>query len=113
MKSKDLRKVILCKYQSGDHPRKIFRDLNSVLSCDMIHKECWPVNSPDFYPSDYCIWNELVQAMDWNKIKTKLTLIAELKEAVTKVSTDVVVQSVENFTKRMYRVLQHDGDCLR
>ncbi len=62
---------------------------------------------------DYCIWNELVQAIDWNKIKTKLTLIAELKRAVTKVPTDVVVQSVEDFSKRMYRVLQNHGDYLR
>jgi hypothetical protein len=42
-----------------------------------------------------------------------LTLIAELKRAVTKVPTDVVVQSVEDFNKRMYRVLQNDGDYLR
>jgi hypothetical protein len=64
-----------------------------------ISKECWPANSPYFNPLDYCIWNELVQAIDWNKIKTKLTLIAELKRAVTKVPTDVVVQSVEDFSK--------------
>jgi hypothetical protein len=53
-----------------------------------------------------------VQTVDWNKIKTKLTLIAELKRAVTKVPTDFVVQSVEDFSKRMYRALQNDGDYL-
>jgi hypothetical protein len=54
-----------------------------------------------------------VQATDWNKIKTKLTLIAELKRAVTKVPTDIVVQSVEDFSKRMYCLLQNGADYLR
>jgi len=42
-----------------------------------------------------------------------LTLIAELKRAVRKVPTDVAAQSVEDFSKPMYRVLQNDGDYLR
>ncbi|CAF4186207.1 unnamed protein product, partial [Rotaria sordida] len=36
VKSKDLRNVVLCKHQSGDYPRKIFRDLNGALSLDTI-----------------------------------------------------------------------------
>jgi hypothetical protein len=51
--------------------------------------------------------------MDWRKVKTKLTLIAELKRAVKKVRLEVVVQSVENFSKRTYRTLQNDGAYLR
>jgi transposase len=38
MKSKDLRNVVLCKHQSGDHPRKIFRDLDGALSFDTIQR---------------------------------------------------------------------------
>jgi hypothetical protein len=38
MKSKDLRNVVLCRHQSGDHPRKIFRDLNDALSHDTIQR---------------------------------------------------------------------------
>ena len=49
-----------------------------------IPKDRWPANSPDLNPLDYSIWNELVQAMDWGRIKTKLTLIEELKRSVKK-----------------------------
>ncbi|CAF0978411.1 unnamed protein product [Didymodactylos carnosus] len=52
-------------------------------------------------------------AINWSKVKTKLTLIDELKRAVKKIRAEVVVQSVEDFSKRMYRVLQNDGDYLR
>jgi hypothetical protein len=50
--------------------------------------------------------------MDWRKVKTKLTLIAELKRAVKKVRLEVAAQSVEDFCKRMYRTLQNDGTYL-
>ncbi|CAF1266509.1 unnamed protein product [Didymodactylos carnosus] len=63
------------------------RNLPSFIS-----KERWPANnSPDFNSLDYCIWNELVQAMDWRKVTTKLTLITELKRAVKKIRLEVVV----------------------
>ena len=32
MKSKDLQNIVLSKYNSGDHPREIFRDLNGGLA---------------------------------------------------------------------------------
>src|SRR5947207_3292747 len=38
MKSKDLQNIVLCKHQSGDHLRKIFRDLNDALSLDTIQR---------------------------------------------------------------------------
>ncbi|CAF4141363.1 unnamed protein product, partial [Rotaria magnacalcarata] len=31
-----------------------------------ILKDRWPTNSPDLNPLGYCIWNELVQAIDWS-----------------------------------------------
>ena len=33
-----------------------------------IDKHHWPPNSPDLNPLDYCVWNEFVQAMKWDKI---------------------------------------------
>ncbi len=39
MKSKDLQNVVLSKYNSGDHPRKIFRDLNGGLALSTV--QCW------------------------------------------------------------------------
>ena len=45
MKSKDLRNIVLSKYQNGDAPTKISRDLNDGISlvtvkrwCQMIHR---------------------------------------------------------------------------
>ena len=45
MKSKDLQKVVLSKYQNGDTPTKIHRDLNGTIGlrttkrwCQMIHR---------------------------------------------------------------------------
>ena len=32
MKSKDVRKIVLSKYENGDNPAKIFRDLNGAVS---------------------------------------------------------------------------------
>ena len=40
MKSKDLQKVVLSKYEAGDQPRKIFCDLNKVLSLRTVERWC-------------------------------------------------------------------------
>jgi hypothetical protein len=45
----------------------------------------WFPDSPDLNPLDYSIWNELVQAMNWEHVQTKATLIQELKLAVKKI----------------------------
>ena len=78
-----------------------------------IPKDRWPANSPDLNPLDYCIWNEFVEAMDWSRIKTKLTLIEELKRSIKKVKPEIVLESCKDFSKRLYRLLQNDGRYLR
>ena len=40
MKSKDLQKLILSKYDNGDGTTKIFRDLNSAISLSTIERWC-------------------------------------------------------------------------
>jgi transposase len=40
MKSKDLKKLVLSKYQNGDRPTKIFRNLNGALSVPTIEQWC-------------------------------------------------------------------------
>ena len=40
MKSKDLQKVILSKYQNGDNPTKIHRDLNGGIGLRTIKRWC-------------------------------------------------------------------------
>ena len=38
MKSKDLQKVVLSKYQNGDNPTKIYRDLNGGIGLRTIKR---------------------------------------------------------------------------
>ena len=40
MKSKDLQKVVLSKYQNGDNPAKIYRDLNGGIGLRTIERWC-------------------------------------------------------------------------
>ena len=40
MISEDLQKVVAVKYQSGDYPTKIFRDLNGTLGLTTIKRCC-------------------------------------------------------------------------
>ena len=40
MKSKDFQNLVLSKYQNGDGPTKIFRDLNSSVSLRTIERWC-------------------------------------------------------------------------
>ena len=44
MKSKDLQNIVLSKYNSGDHPRKIFRDLNGGLAWRTVQRWCKMIN---------------------------------------------------------------------
>ena len=78
-----------------------------------IPKDRWPANSSNLNPLDYCIWNELVEAMNCSRIKTKLTLIEGLKRSIKKVKPEIVLESCNDFPKRLYRLLQNDGRYLR
>ena len=40
MKSKDLQKVVLSKYQKGDTPTQIYHDLNGTLGLSTIKRWC-------------------------------------------------------------------------
>ena len=51
--------------------------------------------------------------MDWSRIKTKLTLIEELKRFIKKVKPEIVLESCNDFSKRLYRLLQNDERYLR
>lgn len=78
-----------------------------------IDKDHWPPNSPDFNPLDYSIWNEYVNQMHWNLVKSKKTLIAELKRAVKRIRPEVILGSCKAFTKRLDRVYKSGGDYCR
>jgi transposase len=40
MKSEDLQKLVLSKYENGDETTKIFRDLNGTISLSTIERWC-------------------------------------------------------------------------
>ena len=40
MKSKDLQKLVLSKYEAGQIPKKIFQDLNDAVSYSKIKRWC-------------------------------------------------------------------------
>ncbi|CAF5222457.1 unnamed protein product [Rotaria magnacalcarata] len=78
-----------------------------------IDKDHWPPNSPDLNPLDYCIWDELAHQVNWETVRSKKTLINEVKRAVRKVSVDVVFESCSSWTNRLYRLSQVKGNYLR
>lgn len=77
-----------------------------------INKDRWPANSPDLNPLDYSIWNEFVQAINWNKVSSKPTLIKELKAAVKRIPIEKVLESCRSWTNRLYRMYKLNGAYL-
>ena len=77
-----------------------------------LDKDRWPANSPDLNPLDYCIWNELAGAMNWNQVTSKQTLIEELKRGWRKVRSDVVFESCNSWTARLLKVSKNNGEHL-
>ena len=78
-----------------------------------LDKDIWPDNSPELNPLGYCIWDEFAQPINWNKMTSKSSLIAELKRGVRKIRLDVVRESCSIWTNRLYRMTQNDGNYLR
>ena len=78
-----------------------------------ISSENWPPNSPDLNPLDYSIWDEPVNAINWDKVKSKTALLKPIKLVHEKVRESVVFESCVSCTSRLYRMYQNDGKCLR
>ena len=95
------------------HTHQETQDWCSQHFPSFIDKDTWPANSPDLNPLDYCIWDEFAQAINWDKVTSKSSLIAELKRGVKKIRLDVVRESCSVWTNRLYRMTQNDGNYLR
>ena len=78
-----------------------------------LDKDTWPANNLDLNPLDYCIWDEFAQAINWDKVTSKSSLIAELKRDVKKIRLDVIRENCSVWTNRLYRMAQNDGNYLR
>ena len=72
----------------------------------------WPSNSPDLNPLDYSIWNELGNTISWNKVKSKTTLVQQLKSSFKKICELVVFENCTSSTNRLYQVSQGNGNYL-
>ena len=78
-----------------------------------LDKDTWLANSPDLNPLDDCIWDKFAQAINWDKMTSKSSLLAELKHGVKKIHLDVVRESCSVWTNCLYRMTQNDGNYLR
>ena len=70
----------------------------------------WPRNSPDLNPLDYCIWTELAEAIKWEKVVSKKSLIEELKCATKLIRLEVVFESCDSWTSRLHRISKNNGN---
>ncbi|CAF0944365.1 unnamed protein product [Didymodactylos carnosus] len=78
----------------------------------IIDKQRWPPNSPDLNPLDYSVWTEFVQQINWNVVRSKQTLIEELKRCVKKIRPETVLKSCESWTNRLHRLKKINGNYL-
>lgn len=72
-------------------------------------KDRWPPNSPYLNPLDYCLCDELAQAIDWDGVSSKETLIDELKRATKNVRPEVAFESCNSWTVRLLKVSKTQG----
>ena len=56
-----------------------------------LDKDTWPPNSPHLNPLDHCIWEELAQAINWDKVTWKSS---EMKRGVKKIRLYVVRETL-------------------
>jgi hypothetical protein len=70
----------------------------------------WPPNSPDLNPLDYCVWSEFGDRMNWSRITNKNSLVEEIQKGVKNIRVEVVRRSVANWTNRVYKMLQSEGE---
>ena len=78
-----------------------------------IDNNCWPRNSPDLNLLDYSIWDEFVNTINWNKVKSKTTLVQQLKSSFKNIRQSIVFESCASWTNRLYLMSQNDGNYLR
>ena len=64
-------------------------------------KDHWPPNSPDLNRLDYSVWDELVNTINWNKVKSKTTLIQQLKSSFKNIRESVVFENRSCWTNRL------------
>ena len=69
--------------------------------------------APDSNPLDDAMWDEFAQAINWDNVISKSSLISELKRDVKKISSNVVRKSWSVWPNPLYRMTQNDENYLR
>ncbi len=80
---------------------------------EFISKTRWPPNSPDLCPLDYCLRNELGEAINWDHVTIKSTLIDEIKRSVKKVEKEKILHSVLDFAVTLRLIQKNGGNYIR
>ena len=103
MKSKDLRNVVLSKYESGDGPTKIFRDLNGALGLRTIKRWCKVIQE-----TGSC---DPLHALGRPRIVRTKEIIEKVKNRVKRkkqVSVRVLARDLDISKTSIHRILKND-----
>ena len=78
-----------------------------------IQKKRWSSNSPDLNPLDYSVWNDIIQTIKWDNVKSKETLKDQIQLAVKKIRHEVFLDSCTNLYTRVRRLAGNGGSYIR
>ena len=92
------------------HTHQETQDWCSQHFPSFLDKDTWSANSPNLNALDYYIWDDFALVINWDKVTSKSSLIAELKCGVKKIRLDVVRGICSVWTNRLYGVTQNDGN---
>ncbi|CAF0978392.1 unnamed protein product [Didymodactylos carnosus] len=106
MKSKDLRNVVLCKHQPGDHPRKFFRDLNGSLSLDTIERWVEMINETGSIHLSKSPGSPRTASSKTTIRKVKQRLIRKKRVSVRKLARELNISATS-----AHRILTDDLGC--
>ena len=76
---------------------------------EFLEKHHWPPNSPDLSPLDYFYWSEVDKNIKYSPFMTIDMLKEEIKNACSKVSKDMIKNSVQTFISRVRAVEDSKG----
>ena len=69
----------------------------------------WPAYSPDLNPCDFFLWGYLKDTIYKNPIQTIDDLVREIERQICGITPDLLKKALENFEKRLDRVIETDG----
>lgn len=77
-----------------------------------ISKDKWPPNTPELNPMDYSVWNEISKNVDYQKVKSRESLIKEIRKAIKKIDQKFAREVIGDFLTRVYAIEKNKGDII-